>query len=120
MLPLHLSCEPADLGCECDALRKGALWPKRLLLFDRCEGGLGIVRRARGVMVPLLQDALRLMRGCDCAAGCWCCIHAAKCTEYNAGTDKACAIRVIEEFLHVTAAPRFKPTQQSSSRRGDS
>ncbi|KAL1530051.1 hypothetical protein AB1Y20_000973 [Prymnesium parvum] len=99
VLPLHLSCEPADVGCECDALRKGALWPKRLLLFDRCEGGLGIVKRAQAVMLPLLSDALRLMLDCDCISGCWCCVHISKCTEYNAGTDKQVAIRIVERLL---------------------
>ena len=40
VLPLHLSCEAADVGCECNALRKatqlGRGAPQRLLLFDRC------------------------------------------------------------------------------------
>ena len=40
VLPLHLSCEPGDVGCECNALRKASQLrrggPQRLLLFDRC------------------------------------------------------------------------------------
>ena len=40
VLPLHLACEAADVGCECNALRKatqlGRGAPQRLLLFDRC------------------------------------------------------------------------------------
>ena len=48
LLPLHLRCEAGDVGCECDALRKRALRSKRLLLFDRGDGGLGISQRVHG------------------------------------------------------------------------
>jgi len=115
VLPLHLSCEPSDVGCECDALRKGGSWPKRLLLFDRCEGGLGISRRAAEVMGPLLRDALQLMADCSCGSGCWCCVHAAKCTEYNARTDKVAAIRVVEALLRAAALPPEPPRVESAA-----
>ena len=96
-LPLHLSCEPSDVGCECGALRKGSLWPKRLLLFDRCEGGIGIARRAHAHMAPLLRTALELMRSCPaCRDGCVLCVHTSQCPEYNAGTDKRATVAIVE------------------------
>ena len=99
LLPLHLRCEAGDVGCECDALRKRALRSKRLLLFDRGDGGLGISQRVHGRLAPLLRDALRLIEGCGCSDGCWCCVHSSKCLEYNAGTDKAAAVAVLRRLL---------------------
>ena len=69
VLPLRLACEAGDLGCECDELRKRTLWPKRLLLFDRQEGGLGISDRAHPVLLTLVADALKLMKECPCVEG---------------------------------------------------
>lgn len=60
---------------------------------------MGIAQRAHDVMGKLLVDALRLMVGCRCANGCWSCVHASKCPEYNMGTDKKAAIRIIEQIL---------------------
>ena len=105
VLPLRLSCEPGDASCECDALRKRRLWPKRLLIFDRMEGGLGISDRAHRSMMPMLADALRLMRDCPCRDGCYCCVHTSKCPEYNATTDKRAAIAIIEIILAAAARP---------------
>ena len=112
MLPLHLTCEAADVGCECDALRKRALWPKRLLFFDRGEGGLGITDRAHRVMVPLLSGALDLMRQCPCTSGCYCCVHSSKCSEYNAGTDKRAAIALAELIID---ASQTSPAKAAAS-----
>ena len=105
MLPLRLSCDPSDVGCECDALRHRQLWPKRLLLFDKREGGLGIADRAAAVLLPLLRDALELMSECECANGCYCCVHSSKCGEYNAGVDKRAAIALANHVLQEAAKP---------------
>ena len=87
----------SHVGCECGALRKGSLWPKRLLLFDRCEGGIGIARRAHAHMAPLLRTALELMRSCPaCRDGCVLCVHTSQCPEYNAGTDKRATVAIVE------------------------
>ena len=99
VLPLRLSCDAGDVGCECDALRTRSLWPKRLMLFDKCAGGLGICDRATGSMLELLADALKLMRDCPCVDGCYCCVHTPKCPEYNAATNKQAAIAVAELIL---------------------
>ena len=109
MLPLRLSCDPGDVGCECDALRHRQLWPKRLLLFDKREGGLGIAERAATVLLPLLRDALLLMTECDCKDGCYCCVHSSKCAEYNAGVDKRAAIALTKHVLNAAAAAHLPP-----------
>ena len=104
VLPIHLSCEPGDFGCECDALKEGRLWPKRLLFFDKRVGGLGIARRAQPRMGLLLRSALAMMQACSCDDGCWRCVHISSCTEYNAATSKRAALLVIEALLSAKAA----------------
>jgi ATP-dependent helicase YprA (DUF1998 family) len=103
LLPLCLSCETADVGWECDELSKCSLWPKRLLFFDRAEGGLGICERAHESLLRLLGEALQLMRDCPCSNGCYCCVHSTKCTEYNANTDKEAAILIAELVLEAAS-----------------
>jgi len=104
VLPLRLACDPADLGCECDALRRRALRPTRLLLFDRCDGGNGISDRVRPLLLPLLADALRRMRDCGCQDGCPLCVHSPRCPEYNLGVDKRAAIAIAEAALEAAAS----------------
>ena len=105
VLPLRLACEAGDLGCECDELRKRTLWPKRLLLFDRQEGGLGISDRAHPVLLTLVADALKLMKECPCVEGCYCCCHSSKCLEYNACNDKRAGIAVAQLLIDAATRP---------------
>ncbi|EOD05964.1 hypothetical protein EMIHUDRAFT_453577 [Emiliania huxleyi CCMP1516] len=102
--PLRLSCKPADLGCECEAFKERKLRSKRLLLFDRCVGGIGLTERVATAMPELLRSALELMTSCDCDDGCWLCVHSSVCTEYNACTSKKAAI---------AAEPRAPPPGSS-------
>ena len=103
--PLRLSCKPADLGCECEAFKERKLRSKRLLLFDRCVGGIGLTERVATAMPELLRSALELMTSCDCDDGCWLCVHSSVCTEYNACTSKKAAIAVIEGLLAAPPPP---------------
>ena len=95
-----------QVGCECNALRKGSSrgGRQRLLLFDKCEGGIGIAARLHGQMAPLLRTALEMTTACPCRDGCWCCVHAASCTEYNAATDKRAAVAILELLLRLHPA----------------
>ena len=118
MMPLRLSCEPGDAGCECDELRKGALWPKRLMIYDKCDGGCGVSERAMPLMLTLLRDALAMMRECPCRDGCFCCIHLAKCPEYNAHTDKRAAIALAQIILDAADMPPAAVEAVAAAARG--
>lgn len=42
VVPLHMMCGPNDLGAECDNPYSARFRPDRLLLFDKCPGGIGL------------------------------------------------------------------------------
>ena len=42
VVPLHMMCGPGDLGAECDNPYSARFRPDRLLLFDKCPGGIGL------------------------------------------------------------------------------
>ena len=45
VLPLHVICGEGDVGAECDNPYSARFRPDRLLLFDRCPGGIGLAYR---------------------------------------------------------------------------
>jgi DEAD/DEAH box helicase domain-containing protein len=66
-LPLVLLASHADVAAECFAAsRSGAYAPRRLLLYDKHPGGVGIARRAAPVFLDLMRLALERVLACDC------------------------------------------------------
>ena len=66
-LPLVLLADVADVAAECFAAsRSGAYAPRRLLLYDKHPGGVGIARRAAPVFLDLMRLALERVLACDC------------------------------------------------------
>ena len=66
-LPLVLLASHADVAAECFAAsRSGAYAPRRLLLYDKHPGGVGIARRAKAVFLDLMRLALERVLACDC------------------------------------------------------
>lgn len=45
VVPLHMMCGPNDLGAECDNPYSARFRPDRLLLYDKCPGGIGLAYR---------------------------------------------------------------------------
>jgi ATP-dependent helicase YprA (DUF1998 family) len=118
VIPLHLTCSAFDIGCECGALREHRLRTKRLLFYDRQEGGIGLTQRAAAALPLLLRSARELMASCGCAGGCWMCIYSSKCPEYNMCTSKAGALAVLDILLETPvkidpAAPPQPPPRGS-------
>ena len=65
-LPLLLLASHADVAAECFAAGSGAYAPRRLLLYDKHPGGVGIARRAAPVFLDLMRLALERVEACDC------------------------------------------------------
>jgi ATP-dependent helicase YprA (DUF1998 family) len=118
VIPLHLTCSASDIGCECGALREHRLRSKRLLFYDKQEGGIGLTQRAAAALPALLRSAREMVASCGCVGGCWMCIHSSKCPEYNACTSKQGALAVLDILLESRAksepaAPPQPPPRDS-------
>jgi DEAD/DEAH box helicase domain-containing protein len=128
-LPLLLLASHADVAAECFAAAPGVYAPRRLLLYDKHPGGVGIARRAAPVFLELMRLALERVEACDCGAeceaapreelgvadaetadlclpvpapsGCPGCTHYASCDHYNDGLDKRGAVVVLRETIRV-------------------
>lgn len=103
VIPLHLTCSASDIGCECGALREHRLRSRRLLFYDKQEGGIGLTQRAAAALPALLRSAREMVASCGCVGGCWMCIHSSKCPEYNICTSKQGALAVLDILLDTPA-----------------
>ena len=52
VIPLHVMCGPGDMGAECDNPYSARFRPDRLLLFDKCPGGIGLSYKVRPLAEP--------------------------------------------------------------------
>ena len=71
--PLHLLCDPRDLGLSCQVRARHFARPT-LYLYDRVQGGVGLSRRLYEAYPALLGAALDVVRGCPCVRGCPACV----------------------------------------------
>ena len=67
-LPLYLMASQSDVGAECGH-DDGHYRPRRLLIYDRHPGGVGIARQAAPIFMELLRAAVELVEGCGCGDG---------------------------------------------------
>lgn len=100
LAPLVVSCDRADLGCQCTR-RRGDEHAERLLIFERRPGGAGITQQLLPRLGELLAAAHRRLAACGCGApgGCPGCIQLPQCGEYNEGLDRRAADRVLRWAL---------------------
>ena len=73
LAPLHLMCDPADLGSAVQSRASEAGLPT-VTLYDRTPGGAGLSVRLYELHDQLLQAALAVVRRCPCADGCPGCV----------------------------------------------
>lgn len=73
LAPLHLMCDPGDLGSAVQARAPETGLPT-VTLYDRAPGGAGLSVRLYELHDELLQAALDVVRRCPCADGCPGCV----------------------------------------------
>ncbi|KAG0594678.1 hypothetical protein M758_UG098900 [Ceratodon purpureus] len=97
----YIMCNSQDLGCDCANPYGTRYYPKRLLLFDKHPGGIGIVAQVHPMFAELLQAALELLVACECSTniGCPSCIQVYSCSEYNEVVNKRLAILILQAEL---------------------
>ena len=116
VLPLRLMCGTLDMGTECDNPYDTRFRPERLLVFDKHPGGIGLAGQAHAAFGELLELALELVRGCDCAGawGCPACVQHGGCGEYNAVLHKEAAVAILELTLAAQAEFRERVRLQQA------
>lgn len=73
LAPLHLMCDPGDLGSAVQACAPETGLPT-VTLYDRAPGGAGLSVRLYELHDELLAAALDVVRRCPCADGCPGCV----------------------------------------------
>ncbi len=73
LAPLHLMCDPGDLGAAVQARAPETGLPT-VTLYDRAPGGAGLCARLYELHEELLAAALEVVRRCPCADGCPGCV----------------------------------------------
>jgi len=73
LAPLHLMCDPGDLGSAVQARAPESGLPT-VTLYDRAPGGAGLSVRLYELHDELLEAALDVVRRCPCADGCPGCV----------------------------------------------
>ena len=95
LAPLHLMCDPGDLGSAVQARAPETGLPT-VTLYDRAPGGAGLSVRLYELHDALLEAALDVVRRCPCADGCPGCVGPA--SDAGAGT-KALTLRLLEAVV---------------------
>lgn len=71
--PLHVMCDPRDLGTVVEMRARETGWPT-IFLYDRVPGGAGFSERLYGLLGDLLRAAKDVVEGCPCRGGCPSCV----------------------------------------------
>jgi len=71
--PLFLRCQPSDLGLSTEVRAPHFLRPA-IFLYDRVQGGVGLGELLFDAHREVLQAALEVVAGCECAGGCPACV----------------------------------------------
>ena len=73
LAPLHLMCDPSDLGYLVDPQAKHTGRPT-IILYDRAPAGIGLSERLYDLQPQLLRAALDVVTSCRCSHGCPACV----------------------------------------------
>ena len=71
--PLHLMCDPNDLGVLTDPQAAGSGLPT-ITLYERVPAGVGYAEQIYESLADVLESALDLVANCPCESGCPSCV----------------------------------------------
>lgn len=97
--PAFAVLESTELGCQCRRLDMIGPGTKHLLLYEKHQGGVGLVAQLARRAEPVLRAALELMERCVCATGCPNCVYMERCEEFNQRLDKTSGIYQLRRIL---------------------
>ncbi|KAG3008828.1 hypothetical protein PC120_g15993 [Phytophthora cactorum] len=88
-----------DVGTEHVNEFEQRVKPNRVTIFERREGGSGLVPEIVRVLPKLIEKAWTIASECSCPDGCPACIQSSGCSEYNHVLDKQGSLQVLD-YLH--------------------
>jgi DEAD/DEAH box helicase domain-containing protein len=74
LAPLHLMCDPGDLGSHADVETAWADGKPSVVLYDLVPAGIGFSERLYDLHDELLRQTHSLVAGCQCSDGCPSCV----------------------------------------------
>lgn len=74
LAPLHLMCDPGDLGSHADAEAAWAEGAPSVILYDNIPAGIGFSERLYEIHDELLEQTHQMISGCQCDDGCPSCV----------------------------------------------
>ncbi|ETN17939.1 hypothetical protein, variant 1 [Phytophthora nicotianae INRA-310] len=99
LVRLFILCDAEDVGTEHVNEFEQRVKPNRVTIFERREGGSGLVPEIVKVLPKLIEKAWAIASECLCSDGCPACIQSSGCSEYNHVLDKQGSLQVLE-YLH--------------------
>ncbi|RII43780.1 DUF1998 domain-containing protein [Galactobacter valiniphilus] len=105
MLPLVASSDRWDIGGVSTALHADTGTPT-IFVYDGHPGGAGFAERAHAMAPHWLRATREAIQACECSAGCPSCVQSPKCGNRNNPLDKAGAVKLLGEILHLVPAER--------------
>ena len=96
--PLHLMCDPRDLGATHDFKSQHNGLPT-ITLYDRIPGGIGLAPRLFELHTTLLQAARDLVMACGCRGGCPACVGPNQETADSPVSTRQLTLALIDTIL---------------------
>ena len=97
LLPLWAMCDRWDIGGLSTNVHYQTGRPT-IFVYDGHAGGVGITERGFERFEDWVDDTVRMLGRCPCAAGCPSCVQSPKCGNLNEPLDKAGALAVLERM----------------------
>jgi DEAD/DEAH box helicase domain-containing protein len=98
LAPLHLMCDPGDLGVIAEAQSTHGGQPA-ITIFERIPAGIGFSQGLYELRIELLAAAADLLRRCPCQAGCPACVGPLPETQEGEIDAKRLTIALVEATL---------------------
>jgi len=98
LLPLWAMCDRWDIGGLSTNVHYQTGRPT-IFVYDGHAGGVGITARGFDRFEDWVEDTVRLLQRCPCAAGCPSCVQSPKCGNLNEPLDKVGARTMLERML---------------------
>lgn len=96
-MPLFALCDKGDIGGYSYAMHPEFKLPA-IFIYDGCEGGIGLTKRALDVPVEWIKSAIEIIQSCDCEEGCPSCVQDSQCGSANQPLDKEGAMYFLKSL----------------------